>query len=84
LNEKELRQHYLDVFNRCFDQMFSRASYGTDEDLLKSIKEMDISDLGSMIKTKGIRIKNTDDMDSIEDSLIDVINYAIDGLRRLQ
>ncbi len=87
INEKELRKHYLSVFNICFDKMVERkdeSGYGTDEDLLKSIKEMDISDLGSLIKTKGIRIKNTDDIDSIKDSVIDAINYSCEILRRLQ
>ena len=83
MNEAELRQHYLSVFNTCIDKMLERKTYGADVDLLKSIKEMDISDIGTLIKTKGIRIKNTDDIDSIEDSAIDVCNYAIEILRRL-
>ncbi len=87
MNEKELRKHYLSVFIICFDKMVERkdeSGYGTDEDLLKSIKELDISDIGSLIKTKGIRIKNTDDIDSIKDSVIDAINYSCEILRRLQ
>ncbi len=77
-----LRESYENAFTKCYDKMLSRSSYGTEDDILKSIKELDIQDLGSIIKAKAIRIKNTDADSVIEDNAIDICNYAIEILRR--
>ncbi len=82
----ELRNHYKYIFNVCFDKMIERKDtdgYGTDKDILKSLKEGDIQDLASMCKLKSIRIKNTDNPDTQEDNAIDIINYMVEILRRL-
>jgi hypothetical protein len=79
-----LRDHYEKSLEKCYDKMLARSSYGNEDDILKSIKELDIQDLGSMIKAKAIRIKNTDAKSVIEDNAIDLINYAVEVLRRLE
>ena len=77
-----LRDSYEKVFNKCYDKMLARSNYGTEDDILKSIKELTIPDIASIIKAKAIRIKNTDANSVIEDNAIDICNYAIEILRR--
>jgi hypothetical protein len=79
-----LRNTYDIALEKCYDKMLSRSNYGNEDDILKSIKELDIRDLGSMIKAKAIRIKNTDSKEAMEDNAIDICNYAIEILRRLE
>jgi hypothetical protein len=78
-----LRDTYEVAFTKCYDKMLARSNYGDEEDILKSIKELTIPDIGSMIKAKAIRIKNTKENSVIEDNAIDLINYAIEVLRRI-
>jgi hypothetical protein len=79
-----LKDNYDYVMNKCLDKMLARANYGTEDDILKSIKELTIPDIASIIKAKAIRIKNTDSKEAITDNAIDLINYTIEILRRLK
>jgi hypothetical protein len=86
LTGDELNDHYSRVLKDCFNKMVDRQKDGYDgdtKDFLKSIKEGDIQDLASVVKLKAVRIKNSNNNDSIIDNAQDIINYCIEILRRL-
>ena len=62
--------------------MTERSHYG-NKDILASVKELTTQDIGSMIKAKAIRLKHADDRGVVEDNAVDIINYAVEVLRRL-
>ena len=79
-----MQEYYNKAMKLCLDKMTQRSNYGDNVDPLKSIKELEIPDIASVIKAKAIRIKNTDDKDIIIDNAIDLLNYAIEILRRVE
>jgi hypothetical protein len=82
-----LREDYERAMDLCIDEILKKQTideYGTEDDPLKSMHECGIDDLGSYIKFKGIRLKNSTNKKVLLNSAIDIINYAVDVIRRLE
>ena len=78
----ELKRTYASIFEACYRKMTERSHYG-NKDILASVKELTTQDIGSIIKAKAVRLKHAGSRDVVEDNAVDIINYAVEVLRRL-